>query len=50
MKIDNEFHPDYRRAIMYNDPELNLQFPIDKPVLSEMDSHAPYLKDSDCNL
>ncbi len=50
MKIDNEFHPDYRRAIMYNDPELNLQFPVDKPVLSEMDNHAPLLKDSDCNL
>ncbi len=50
MKIDNEFHPDYRRAIMYNDPELNLQFPVDKPVLSEMDRHAPCLKDSDCNL
>lgn len=50
MKIDYCFHPDYRRAIAYNDPEFNIDFPFEKPVLSDMDIHAPFLIDSDCNL
>lgn len=50
MRIDNYFHQEYRRGIAWNDPELNIPFPIDKPVLARHDIEAPYLKDSDCNL
>jgi dTDP-4-dehydrorhamnose 3,5-epimerase len=50
MKIDNYFHQEYRRGIAWNDPDLNITFPIDKPILAQHDIEAPSLKDSDCNL
>ncbi len=50
MKIDQYFHPEYRRAIAWNDPDLNTPFPIDQPILAWHDMKAPFLKDSDCNL
>ncbi|SEW30634.1 dTDP-4-dehydrorhamnose 3,5-epimerase [[Clostridium] fimetarium] len=50
MKIDNYFHPDYRKGIVWNDPELNVEFPIENPILAQHDVDAPFLKDSGCNL
>lgn len=50
MKIDNYFDQKYRRGIAWNDPELSIAFPIDKPILAQHDIDAPFLKDSDCNL
>lgn len=50
MRIDNYFDPEYRRGIAWNDPELNITFPIEKPILAQHDIEAPFLKDSDCNL
>jgi dTDP-4-dehydrorhamnose 3,5-epimerase len=49
MKIDNYFQPEYRRGIAWNDPELNIAFPVDNPILAQHDIEAPFLKDSDCN-
>jgi dTDP-4-dehydrorhamnose 3,5-epimerase len=50
MRIDNYFQLKYRRGIAWNDPELNINFPLDKPILAQHDIEAPFLKDSDCNL
>ena len=50
MRIDNYFQQQYRRGISWNDPDLNISFPIDKPILAQQDIEAPFLKDSDCNL
>lgn len=50
MKIDNYFDQNYRRGIAWNDPELNIRFPIQTPVLAQHDVEAPFLKESDCNL
>ncbi len=50
MKIDQYFHPEYQREIAWNDPDLNINFPIDNPILAQHDIEAPFLKDSDCNL
>ena len=50
MKIDNYFHQKYRREIAWNDPDLNITFSIDKPILAQHDIEAPFFKDSDCNL
>jgi len=50
MKIDNYFHPEYRKGIAWNDPELNVEFPIEMPILAQHDVDAPFLKDSECNL
>lgn len=49
MRIDNYFEEKYRRGIVWNDPELNINFPIDNPILAMHDIEAPFLKDSDCN-
>ena len=50
MKIDNYFHPNYRKGIAWNDPELNITFPIENPILAQHDVDAPFLKDSECDL
>lgn len=50
MRIDNYFQQEYRRGIAWNDPELNIAFPIRNPILAQHDIEAPFLKDSDCNL
>ena len=50
MKIDHYFDPGLQRAISYTDAELDIDFKISKPILSEQDRKAPLLKDSDCNL
>ena len=50
MKIDNYFHPDHRKGIAWNDPGLNVAFPIENPILAQHDVDAPFLKDSECDL
>ncbi len=50
MRIDNYFQKEYRRGIAWNDPDINITFPIDNPILAPHDIEAPFLKDSDCNL
>lgn len=49
-KIDNYFDSKLQRAITFEDVELNINFGISNPILSEQDKNASTLKDSDCNL
>ncbi|MGI6084167.1 MAG: dTDP-4-dehydrorhamnose 3,5-epimerase [Acetivibrionales bacterium] len=48
-KTDEYYSPECDRSIAYNDTELNVQWGIDKPILSDKDKNAPLLKDSDIN-
>lgn len=48
-KVDNIYDKPSDRAIKYNDPEISIQWPIIDIILSEKDSCAPFLKDSDVN-
>lgn len=50
IKIDNYFDSALQRAITYNDVDLDINFAVSDPILSEQDQNAPSLKDSDCNL
>jgi dTDP-4-dehydrorhamnose 3,5-epimerase-like enzyme len=50
IRIDNYFDPELQRAISYRDSDLNIDFPITNPILSEQVRTAPFLRDSDCNL
>lgn len=50
MRIDNYFDPKYRRGIAWNDPDINIDYPIDNLILAKHDIEAPFLKNSDCNL
>jgi len=44
-KVDEYYSPEHDRAIRWNDPDLNIDWPIKEPILSEKDKNAPFLKD-----
>lgn len=46
-KADNVYNSEMDRNIIWNDPELNIDWGIDKPILSDKDAKAPLLKDCD---
>lgn len=48
-KCDNLYCKELDRNIRFNDPEINIDWMNDDPILSEKDASAPLLKDSDCN-
>ena len=49
-KFDDYYDRDLVRAIRWNDPEINLKWSIEDPILSASDSKAPFLHESDVNL
>jgi dTDP-4-dehydrorhamnose 3,5-epimerase len=48
-KCTAEYSPEYDRGIIWNDPEINIQWPVEEPVLSDKDSRHPLLKNADNN-
>jgi dTDP-4-dehydrorhamnose 3,5-epimerase len=46
-KCSNEYSPVHDAGIRWDDPELAIDWRIDKPVLSEKDLKLPYLKDAE---
>jgi dTDP-4-dehydrorhamnose 3,5-epimerase len=46
-KVDNYYNKDADRSIRWNDPELNVQWGIDNPIVSEKDAIAPFYCASD---
>ena len=44
-KTTEYFDPDDEVQIRWNDPDLDIAWPLDKPILSMKDSEAPFLKD-----
>ena len=48
-KVTHEYSPEDEMGIMWNDPEINITWPIDKPILQEKDSQLPSLKNADNN-
>lgn len=49
-KVDNYYSKENDRSIRYDDPDLGIAWTVEHPLLSDKDAHAPFLKDSDCNL
>jgi len=47
-KVDNLFSPEHEKGLIWNDPQLNITWPIASPVLSEKDRQWPTLKEV-CN-
>ena len=45
-KADNFYAPEADGSIRWNDPELNIDWGTDCPILSDKDANAPYLKDA----
>lgn len=48
-KVDEWYYPEYDRAIAWNDPDIGIDWGIDNPIISEKDTKAPMLKESDVN-
>lgn len=48
-KCDNLYSRECDRSIRFDDPELNINWGVINPIVSEKDANAPFLKDSDCN-
>jgi dTDP-4-dehydrorhamnose 3,5-epimerase len=48
-KTDNYYNYESDRSILWCDPDINVDWNIENPIISEKDAKAPLLKDSDCS-
>jgi dTDP-4-dehydrorhamnose 3,5-epimerase len=48
-KVDRYYSPKHDRAIRWNDPDIQIAWPIEDVVLSDKDRSAPFLKDAEIN-
>ena len=48
-KVNQEYSPEHEKGIVWNDPDLNISWPIKKPILQEKDILLPILKNADNN-
>ncbi len=46
-KCTNEYSREDERGIIWNDPEINIEWPVKSPILSERDAHLPALRDAE---
>ena len=46
-KVNNEYSPENERGILWNDPQINIMWPIDMPILHKKDSSLPLLQNAD---
>lgn len=46
-KVNNEYSPENERGIIWNDSDIDIIWPVDKPILHEKDSVLPTLKNAD---
>jgi dTDP-4-dehydrorhamnose 3,5-epimerase len=44
-KCTNYYAPKEERGILWNDPFLNIDWPVDEPAISDKDGKYPFLKD-----
>jgi dTDP-4-dehydrorhamnose 3,5-epimerase len=44
-KVDNFYSREHERGIIWNDPDIGIEWPIKNPILSEKDKKLPRLKE-----
>lgn len=44
-KVDNFYAPNHDSGIRWNDPDLNIDWPVKEPILSEKDTKLPFFRD-----
>jgi len=48
-KVNQEYSPENDKGILWNDPNIDVKWPVDKPIVSEKDLKQPLLKNTDNN-
>lgn len=48
-KVDELYSPEHDRGIAWNDPALSIDWPTDKPILSDKDGRHPALAEAEMN-
>ncbi len=48
-KVTEEYAPECDRGIVWNDPDIGIEWPTVEPILSEKDAQLPPLRDADHN-
>lgn len=48
-KVNREFAPEYDRGIIWNDPTINIMWPIENPIISDKDKQLPSIDDCQNN-
>ena len=46
-KVTAEYSPDHERGIIWNDPTINIEWPISTPILSPRDAQLPSIQLAD---
>jgi dTDP-4-dehydrorhamnose 3,5-epimerase len=44
-KVDNFYSPEHERGIIWNDPDIGIEWPIEDPILSDKDGKYPRLRE-----
>ncbi|NNE99093.1 MAG: dTDP-4-dehydrorhamnose 3,5-epimerase [Pyrinomonadaceae bacterium] len=44
-KVDNTYSPNHEQGIIWNDPDLNVDWPTISPIISEKDKSLPLFRD-----
>lgn len=45
-KVSNEYSKEHEQGIIWNDPSINIRWPIEKPLISNRDKELPSLENS----
>jgi dTDP-4-dehydrorhamnose 3,5-epimerase len=48
-KVTQEYSPEHEKGISWNDPEIDIAWPIENPILIKKDRSLPTLKNADNN-
>ncbi|MCD6559526.1 MAG: dTDP-4-dehydrorhamnose 3,5-epimerase [Palaeococcus sp.] len=44
-KVDNVYAPDYDAGVIWNDPDIGIDWPIEEPIISKKDQKLPTLRE-----
>lgn len=47
-KCTDRYFPEDERSIIWNDPQIGIEWPVDSPIVSDKDLRAPQLADAEC--